>query len=308
VTVSLRNTPLLVAQAGTSTTISIASSYNATTPAVNNLLIAVFAMQADTSTTLGATPAGWQLTSVNEVNASNTQTRVAVYMRNASGTAADNAPTWAGTATATAADIGGQVTLYIFSDSSGLPPAISTVGVAQGTSATITPVTTNIAIAGCYAVAGNSVYASTAATFTWTTPSSGGTWVAASSGSSAGTTHYQYTNWSLTSPAAGSTVSCGMAHTVGTSTFQAAFVLVVAPPPPLYGAVRSPSAPGSPADAGVNSSHSSNRARLPVRGFSQGVAVQAEPPLFIARDYPRPASRVVTVPFNAGPPGRGRSW
>ena len=225
-TVSLRNTPLLVLDAG-ATAQSIVSSWNGTTPVISDLLVAVVQFEATLTTALGTAPGGWNLSSVNETNAASTEVRVAVYTRTAAGNSSDNAPTWTGTLTGTSPRYAGQVTLYDFYDSSGATPALALTGVAQGTSATIAPATVPDPAAGSYAIAAVSAYGSSAVT--WTTPSSGGTWVSEGV-STGGSAYYSYANYSLAAPSASGALTCSMAHSAGTTTYEAAFVLVVSPP------------------------------------------------------------------------------
>ena len=224
-TVSLRNTPLLASSLGTLTP-SITGTYNSTAPVAGDLLVAVLTLQANTTATvanLGAPPAGWALTTIRETS---TGVLAAAYVKVAAGS--DAAPVFTATLTSTAADCGGEVVIYDFYDSSAATPSLTDFGIAAGTSGTVAPVTASNVAAGSYAVAALSMYAATAAVPTWTTP---GGWT--SRGDSSASTHYQYAHWSLASPASGATLTCSMAHTVITSTFEAGLVLVVSPPGPL---------------------------------------------------------------------------
>jgi hypothetical protein len=224
-TVSLRNTPLLVLATGL--TPSVVSSWNGTTPVANDLLVAVVQLQGNLSTTLGTTPAGWTLSAVNETDSGATHARAAIYTRTATGTSADNAPTWAETCSNNVSDTAAEVTLYDFSDSGGGTPVLATNGVANGTSGTVAPVTGGLVPTGSYAIAALTAYLTTSSAITWTTPSG---WTAA--GNSSTSNHFQYSNWTLASPTAASTLTCSIAHTVATTTFEAAFVAVISPPQP----------------------------------------------------------------------------
>ena len=222
-TVSLRNTAVIATQLGTSATISVASTTWSTTPVAGDFLVAVFILEGNGAASLGTTPTGWALSAIN---VSSTDTRAAVYTRTATGTASDNAPTFAGSITSgTAARCAGSVVMYCFYDSSGSTPQLFTYGTATGTSGTLAPVTTATVLAGSYAVAGLSGYYTSTGAMTWTTPAS---WT--SRGVSSGTVYYRYANWSRSAPPAGSTLTCSMAHSSGVTTYEAGFVAVISPP------------------------------------------------------------------------------
>ena len=244
-TVSLRNTPLIETSTGT-TTPSVASSWNGTSPVANDFLVAVMTLAGNATPAFGAAPTGWTLTTTVKENTTDCAT--AIYTRTATGDSGDNAPSFTGTLSGgTAARCAGTVVLYDFYDSSGATPVIGTYGIATGTSGTVSPVTSGNVAAGSYAVSALSAYyTSSTTTFTWTTPTNEGTWT--SSGDSSATAYYRYAHWRYATPTAGSTLTCAMAHSAGTTSFEAGFVFVVSPPtitsgPPLASALSQPAGP-----------------------------------------------------------------
>lgn len=227
-TVSLRNTPLLVESAATATP-SAASSWNSTTPVLKDLLLAVVTIFGSTTATLGTTPTGWTLSSVDITESA--RCTVAYYTRTATGTSGDNAPTWTGTTTGTALDSDFSVTLYDFYDSSGSTPVLGLPGTATGTTTSpIAPVTSNtVPAAGCFGVGGMCYGASTSTDTSITTPTGwtkGGETTTTVSHFGHGGTYY------ISSPTAGSTLTCSMTH--GTSTFVAGAVALIIPPTVPY--------------------------------------------------------------------------
>lgn len=312
-TVSLRNTPLLVTALGT-TSPAPASTWNGTAPVAGDLLVAVVQLQGSSSTTLGTTPAGWALSAVNETNSAGSEARTAVFTRTATGTSADNAPAWPETASGTAARCAGEVILYDFRDSSGFTPVLYTYGVAQGTTGTVAPVTAAAVPAGSYAIAGTSAQGTSATTVTWTTPSG---WT--SQGISSGSTYYHYANWSLAAPAAGSTLTCSMAHSAGTTAFEAAFVLAVAPPvvAGLATAVAAADRPAIPEDspalelsgfgtfAGIGSSDTINSVTVTVTEHQSSAAMPAC--TFELWDYSGFASQIGTTQTGTAGTGGGNA-
>jgi hypothetical protein len=133
-------------------------------PLNGHLIVAFVCLFGSSTSTLGATPAGYfLLTSVNS-----TGPQIGIYTKTATGS--DTAPTFTGTTTGTAADSALNVILFDLQDSSGGTPVSDTFGTNTGTSGTIVATTSgNISQIGelqiAASVEGNGT---TAATTTWT--------------------------------------------------------------------------------------------------------------------------------------------
>ena len=226
-TISQRGSAIIIASAAASASMSVQGTWpTGSTQTAGDLLIAVVTGYGTTSAQEDPPPAGWtEIAGAFNTNAG--MDFCSVFYKVAAG--GDTAPTFGAATSGTAADSSCNVALYDLFDSGGGTPQIITVGSNNNGSATPMSLTTagNVPSAGCFAIcAVIHSKGTTAATGTWTTPTSWslGADQTASLRSHMGTFYYS-------SPPSGSTLTVSVAWPTPTATTNAAGVIIVVRPP-----------------------------------------------------------------------------